>query len=151
MRSSWRHVGQELGLVLRGQGQLLGLLLQRQLGLLDLAVLGFHLLVLDRRAAGPSPPARRWSAAAPPAGSQQLLGLPQRRGLLLQAVVGLLQLFLLGLQLGGQRLRLLEQALGPHVGGDGVEHDADGLRQLVEEGLVGLVEVAEGGQLDHRL
>ena len=129
------HVGQELGLVLGGQRQLLGLLLQRR--------------------AWPARPRGSW---LPPAGSgpragapsprssslvccsssclvrEQFLGLTQRRGLLLQALVGLLQLLLLRLQLGGQQLRLLEQALGPHVGGDGVEHDADGLGQLVEEG-----------------
>ena len=38
-----RHVGQELGLVLRGQRELLGLLLERQLGQLDLAVLALDL------------------------------------------------------------------------------------------------------------
>jgi hypothetical protein len=84
-------------------------------------------------------------------GAQQFLGLAQGRGLQFQAVVGLLQLALLGLQFGGQQLRLFEQALGPHVGGDGREHDADGFHQLVEERLLGLVELAEAGQLDHRL
>ena len=34
---------------------------------------------------------------------------------------------------------------------DGVEHDADRLGELVEEGLVDLAEPAERGQLDHRL
>ena len=41
-----RHVGQELGLVLRRQRQLRGLFFQRQLGLLDLAVLALDLDVL---------------------------------------------------------------------------------------------------------
>ena len=49
-------------------------------------------------------------------------------GLLLQLLVGLLQLLLLALQLLGERLRLLEQVLGPHVRLDRVEHDADRLR-----------------------
>ena len=52
-----------------------------------------------------------------------LLGqLPGLRG---QLLVGLLQLVLPRLQLGGQLLRLLEQALGAHRRLDGVEHDAD--------------------------
>ena len=44
--------------------------------------------------------------------------LGQQVGLFLQFGVGLLQLF-------GQRLALLQQLLGPHRGGDGVQHDAD--------------------------
>ena len=52
----------------------------------------------------------------------------------------LAQLLLLALQLPGQRLGLLEQLLGPHAGGDGVEHDADALGELVEEGQVDLGE-----------
>ena len=64
-------------------------------------------------------------------GAQQFFRLAQRLGLLLQAVVGLLQLLLLRLQLGGQQLRLLEQAFGAHVRGDRVEHDADRFHQLV--------------------
>ncbi len=46
----------------------------------------------------------------------------------------------------GQRLRLLEQVFRAHVGFDGVEHDADRLGQLIEEGLVGRVEALERGQ-----
>ena len=124
------HVGEELGLVLRGQGELLGLLLDRAPRHFDLEILGFDLL---------------------------LLVLEQLR-LLLQLLVGAVQLFLLGgelglarLQLLGQQLRLLEQALGAHRRGDRVEHDADRFHQLVEEALVGLVELVERGQLDHRL
>ena len=56
----------------------------------------------------------------------------------------------LRLQLLGQRLRLLEQLLGAHVGDDRVEDDADRLHQLVEELLVDLAERAERGELDHR-
>jgi hypothetical protein len=41
-----RHVGEELGLVLRGEGQLLRLLLQLGLGELDLAVLDLEQLRL---------------------------------------------------------------------------------------------------------
>ena len=40
------HVGQELALVLGGERKLLGLFFQRLLGLLDLAVLGFHFVLL---------------------------------------------------------------------------------------------------------
>ena len=65
-----RHVGEELGLVLGGQGELLRLLLQ--------------------------------------------------------LLVGLLQLLC-------KRLRLLEQVLRARVGLDGVDDDADRLRQLVEK------------------
>ena len=42
-------------------------------------------------------------------------------------------------------------SFGPHVGGDRVEHDADDLGELVEEGQVDLAEAVERGQLDHRL
>ena len=118
-----RHVGQELGLVLGGEGQLLGLFLQRLAGLLDFLVLALDLDVL----------------------------LGQQPGLLLQLLVGLLQLLLLALQLPGQRLRLLEQVLGAHVGLDRVEHDADAFGQLIEERLVGRAEALEGGQLEHGL
>ena len=98
------HVGEELGLVLGGQRELLGLLLDRAAGHVDLEILGLDLL---------------------------LLVLEQLR-LFLQLLVGRVQLLLLGgelglarLQLLGQQLRLLEQALGAHRRGDRVEHDAD--------------------------
>ncbi len=84
-------------------------------------------------------------------GPQQLFRLTQRLGLALQAVVGLLQLFLLRLELGGQELRLLEQAFGAHVRRDRVEHDADQFHELVQERLVRLAEPAERGELDHRV
>ncbi len=100
-----RHVGQELGLVLRSERQLLGLLFQRAAGLLDFLVLALHFDVLFG----------------------ELLGF------LRQLLVGLLQLFLLRLQLGGQLLRLLQQAFGLHRGFDAVQHDADAGGQLLEE------------------
>ena len=109
-----RHVGEELGLVLRGEGELRRLLLERLARLLDLAVLALHLLVLVR----------------------------QQPRLVLQLLVGLPQLL-------GERLRLLEQVLGAGVGLDGVDHDADRLGELVEEGLVRRVEALERGELDH--
>ena len=54
-------------------------------------------------------------------------------------------------RLSVERLRLLQQLLGPHVGGDGVEHDADALGELLQEGEPDLVELVEGGELEHRL
>ena len=103
-----RHVGQELGLVLRGERQLGGLFLQRVAGLLDLGVLALDLGVL----------------------------LGQQPGLGAQLLVGLLQLALARLQLDGELLRLRQQALGAHRRLDGVEHGADALRELIEEGEV---------------
>ena len=76
-----RHVGQEFGFVLRSERQFLGLFFQRAAGLLDFLVLAFHFDVLFG----------------------QLLRF------LRQLFVGLLQLFLLRLQFGGQLLRLLQQ------------------------------------------
>ena len=67
-----RHVGQELGLVLRGERQLAGLFFQGAAGLLDFLVLAFHFGVL----------------------------LGELLGLLRQLLVGLLQFLLLGLQFG---------------------------------------------------
>ena len=117
------HVGQELGLVFRGERQLGGLFLERAAGLLDLGVLALDLGVL--------------------LGEQPRLGA--------QLLVGLLQLALAGLQLDGELLRLREQALGAHRRLDGVEHDADALRELLEEGQVRGGEGLERGQLDDRL
>ncbi len=47
-----RHVGDELGLVLRRDGQLAGLLLDQELGLLDLSILCLRLDVLLGKEAG---------------------------------------------------------------------------------------------------
>ena len=65
------HVGQELGLVFRGAGELHGLVFQRLARLLDFLVLSFHLLV----------------------------AFGQQPRLVLQLLVGLLQLLLPALQL----------------------------------------------------
>ena len=118
-----RHVGQELRLVLGSQRQFFGLLFQRAARLLDFLVLAFHFDVLFG----------------------QLLRL------LRQLLVGLLQLFLLRLQFGGQLLRLLQQAFGLHRGLDTVQHDADAGRQLFEKRQMRGGEGAQRGQLDHRL
>ena len=123
------HVGQELGLVLGRQRELLGLLLERAARHFDFEVLGLDLL---------------------------LLILEQLR-LFLKLLVGRVELLLLAgklglprLQLLGEQLRLLEQALGAHGRGDRVQHDANRFHQLVEEVLVGFVELVERGELDHR-
>ena len=100
-----------------------GLLLDRAAGLLDLLVLALDLEV----------------------------ALGELLRLLLELLVGLLQLALLGLQLAGELLRLLEQAFGLHGGFDRVQHDADRGGELLEEGDLQLGEVAERGELDHRL
>ncbi len=110
------HVGQELALVLGGERKLFGLLFQRRLGLLHLAVLGFHLVLL----------------------------FGQQVRFFFQLGVGLLKLL-------GQRLALLQQLFGAHGGGNRVQHDADALRELVQERQVDVGEMAEGSQLDHRL
>jgi hypothetical protein len=54
--------------------------------------------------------------------------------LLASCFVGLLQLGLAGLQLHRELLALLQQPLGAHRRLDGVEHDADALREQLEEG-----------------
>ena len=118
-----RHVGQELGFVLRGERQLAGLFFQRAAGLLDFLVLAFHFVVL----------------------------LGELLRLLRELLVGLLQFLLLGLQFGGQLLRLLQQAFSLHGGFDGVEHDADGGGELIEEGELRRGEGAQAGELDDRL
>jgi hypothetical protein len=116
-----RHVGHELGLVLRRDGQLPGAVLQLLAGLLDLEVLHLDVAVLPG----------------------------QQRRLLGQLGVRALQLVLLLLQLLGQALGLGEQRLGPLVGQDRVQPDADRLLELLEQVLVHLGEPVHGGQLDH--
>ena len=142
------HVGQELRLVLRGQRELLGPLLERQLGQFDLPVLALDLRLLG----GQLPSLLLQLLVRPPhlllLPLQEFLGSPQRRGLLLQAGVALLEFLLLGLQLLGQRPRLCEQLLGARGGLDRVEHDADALGELVEEVEVDVVKGVERGQLD---
>ena len=87
------HVGQELGLVFRGERQLGGLFLERAAGLLDFGVLALDLGVL----------------------------LGEQPGLGAQLLVGLLELALARLQLDGQLLRLRQQAFGAHRRLDGIE------------------------------
>ena len=118
-----RHVGEEFRLVLRGQRELGRLLLQGAACLLDFLVLAFHLDV----------------------------SLGKLLRLLLELVVGLLQLALLRLQFAGELLRLLEQPLRLHGGLDAVEHDADTGGELFEERHLQRGELAERGQLDDRL
>ena len=117
------HVGQEFGLVLRGERQLGGLFLERVAGLLDLGVLALDLGIL----------------------------LGEQPGLGAQFLVGLLQLALARLQLDGELLRLRQQALRAHRRFDGVEHRADAERELIEESEVHLGEGLQRGQLDDRL
>ena len=92
-----RHVGEEFRLVLRRERQLRRLFFERAAGLLDFLVLAFDFDV----------------------------ALGELLRLLLELLVGLLQLALLRLQFAGELLRLLEQAFGLHRGLDRVEHDAD--------------------------
>ena len=70
-------------------------------------------------------------------------------GFLRQLLVGLLQFGLLRLQLGGQLLRLLQQAFGLHRGLNAVEHDADAGSQLLQKSQMRCGEYAERGQFDH--
>ncbi len=100
-----RHIGQELGLVLRSKRKLTGLFFQSAAGLLDFLVLAFHFSVL----------------------------LGQLLRLLRELLVGLLQFLLAGLQLRGKLLRLLEQALSLHRGFNGVKHNADARSELLKK------------------
>ena len=67
--------------------------------------------------------------------------------LLLQLLVGLLQLALLRLQLGGELLRLRQQPFGLHRRLDAVQHDADAGRQLLEERDLQVGEAADRGRV----
>ena len=100
-----RHVGEEFGLVFRGQRELGRLFFERAARLFDFLVLSFDFDV----------------------------SLGELLRLLLELLVGLLQFALLRLQFAGELLRLLEQAFGLHRGFDRVEHDADAGGQLLEE------------------
>src|SRR5262249_3423020 len=101
-----RHVGEEFGLVLGRQRQFARLLFQRAPGLFDFLILAFHFNI----------------------------ALGKLLRFLFELLVGLLQLFLLGLQFARELLRLLEQTLGLHGGFDRVEDDADRISQLLEKG-----------------
>ena len=100
-----RHVREELGLILRGQREFRGFFFERAPGLFD-----FHVLALDLR-----------------------VSLGELPRLLFELLVGLLKFLLSGLQFDGELLALLEQAFGAHGGFDRVQHDADGLCELLEE------------------
>src|SRR5205085_2336814 len=118
-----RHIGEELGFILRGQRQLSGLLFERAAGLLD-----FLVLRLDFDVA-----------------------LGELLRLLLELFVGLLQFALLALQFGGELLRLLQQALGLHRRFDTVQHDTDAGGQLFEKRDLQTGEVTDRRQFDDRL
>ena len=77
--------------------------------------------------------------------------LGEQLGFFLQFEVGVLQFFLAALQFFGQRLRLLEQIFRSRIRFDGVQHDADGFHELIEERLVSRAELFEGGQFHDRL
>ena len=153
-----RHVGEEFVLVLGAERELLRLVLQRLPRRLHLAVLLFDFRVLFGEQ-------RRLLFELFVDLLQllllfleQLLGLPQRPCLLLELRVRFLELVLLPAQLLGlalqllrELLRLLQQLLRPHVRLDHVQHDADGVGQLVQERLVDAAEREEARQLDHRL
>ena len=100
-----RHVGEEFGLVLRGQRELRRLFFERAARLFDFLVLPFDFDV----------------------------AFGELLRLLFELLVGLLQFALLRLQFAGKLLRLLEQTFGLHRRFDGVEHDADAGGQLLEE------------------
>ena len=85
-----RHVGKELGFVFGRERKFACLFLERPPGLLDFLVLALHFNV----------------------------ALGELLGLLLELIVGLLQLSLLRLQLAGKLLGLLEEPLGLHRGFD---------------------------------
>ncbi len=118
-----RHVGEEFGLIFRREREFLGLFFERAAGLLDFLVLAFHFDVLFG----------------------ELLGF------LRELFVGLLQFFLLGLEFGGQLLRLLQQAFGLHGRLDTVQHDADARRKLFEEREVRSGERTQRGEFDDGL
>ncbi len=101
-----RHVGQELGLVLRRQRQLARPSLRARGAPARFPGSCVRLRRSARRAAAPSARAARWSAAARVCCVCNSLG---------------------------ELLRLLQQAFGLHRGLDAVEHDADARRELLEE------------------
>ena len=145
------HIGQELRLVARRQRELLRLLLQSCLCDRDFLVLRLHFPLLKLEQARLVLELFVGLLERLLLLAQELFRLAKRRRLLLQPVVGIPQLFLLALEFGGQKLRLLQQAFRAHIRRDRIENDADRFRQLLEEGLVRLREAAERGQLDHRL
>jgi hypothetical protein len=100
------HIGQELGLVFRGERQFGSFFFECVAGSLDFCVLALDLGVL----------------------------IGQKFGLGAQLFIRLLQLALARLKLDGKLLRLREQALSAHGCLDGVEDRTDTLGQKFEEG-----------------
>ena len=117
-----RHVGQKVGLVLRGERQFRRFFFKCKTGLFDFLVFAFDFGVLFRK----------------------LLRF------LRQLFVGLLQLALPRLQLCRKLLRLREQTFSLHRGFDRVEHDPDRCGELLKKGDVRCGEVAKGGEFDNR-
>ena len=104
---------------------------------LDLAVLELDLGASARRAGAPSPPAARWSccsssccSSGAPRTSAALSACCSRRSLVFCSSSCWL------CSSAVSDCDCLQQVLGPHVRRDGVQHDADRLGELVEEGLV---------------
>ena len=116
-----RHVGEEFRLILGRERELLRLFLQCLARLFHLLVLPFHLLLLECK----------------------------KPGFLFQLLIGLLQFLLPALQLLRKRLRLFEQILGSGVRFDGVDDDADALRELIQERFVRSTEPRKRGQFQH--
>ena len=144
-----RHVGQELRLVLGDEGELLGLFLQRHLGLLHFLVLrSTSAFWLDSSCAFSSSSALVCCSSSCCFRSSSSDFWSERVCCSSRLLVSV-RASCCALEALGERLGLLEQLLGPHVGGDRVEHDADTLRQLVQEGEPDLVEPVEGRELDH--
>ncbi len=100
-----RHIGEELGFVLRGKGQLGRFFFDHPARLFDFLVL---CLDLD-------------------------IAFGELLRLLFELFVGLLQFALLGLQFARELLRLGQQTLGLHRRLDAVQHDTDACGQLFEE------------------
>src|SRR6185295_11299069 len=117
------HVREELGLVLRRERQFSGLFLERAASLFDLSVFALDFGVL----------------------------LGKQLGLHPQLLIRLLEFRLAGLQLDGELLRLLEEALGAHRRFDGIEDRADALGEQLKECEGPGAEGLERGQFDDRL
>ena len=118
-----RHVGEEFRLVLGGERELLRLFLERLACLFHLLVLPFYLLLLES----------------------------EKPGFFFQLLIGLLQFLLPALQFLRKRLRLFEQILGSGVRFDGVDDDADALRELIQERFVRSAEPRKRCQFQHAL
>jgi hypothetical protein len=71
--------------------------------------------------------------------------------LFLQLLIGLLQLFLLGLQLFRHALRLAQKLVGLHGGLDSGHDDTQAFDQLFEEGDLHCVEALERSQFQDPL